>query len=80
MTLDKAFDDLLKHWEDQKSDFRDKYKPYRSKHLKSQGMKASEVKDKLYYVGDEKKRGMLKAAGYKVTPEVWDKPVKKAPK
>lgn len=80
MTITQAFNHLLQNWKDQKQDFKDKYKPYKSKHEKIQGMKVSEVKEKLYYVGDEKKREMLKEAGYKVEPEVWHKPKIKAPK
>lgn len=71
MTLEKAFEHLLENWIKQEPGFKEKYKPYRSKHEKSKKMKPSEIMEKDYYVGDKKKREMLLNAGYKMKPEAW---------
>ncbi len=55
MTIDKAFNTLLKDWEKQDKVFRDKYRSYRSKHL-----------SKKEPIGVGKKIEMLEKVGYKI--------------
>jgi hypothetical protein len=76
MTIEKAFNHLLKEWEDQPKWFRDKYRSYRSRYEKSKGMKAKEIIEKRYYVGTDKMREMLLKAGYTETPADYKAPKK----
>jgi len=56
--INKAFNQLLKNWESQPKEFRDKYRSYRSKYLKNK-------KDpKAEGIGYWKKVEMLEKAGY----------------
>lgn len=68
MTVEQAFKHLLDTWKDQDKDFKDKYRSYKSKWLKSQKDKTAEK------IGDGKIREMLLAAKYKVKPEDWKAP------
>jgi hypothetical protein len=53
MTINQAFQELLKNWEEQDKVFRDKYRSYRSKHL-----------SKKEPIGVGKKIEMLEKVGY----------------
>jgi hypothetical protein len=63
MTIDQAFEHLLNKWKEQKKDFRDKYRSYRSKFQSG----------KFKEVGHRKMREILLEAGYK---ENWEAPKK----
>jgi hypothetical protein len=54
MTIEQAFKKLLSEWEDLPKEYRDKYRSYRSKHLKGEEP-----------IGVGKMREMLLKAGYK---------------
>lgn len=54
MTLERAFDELLKNWKAQPKEFRDKYRSYKSHFI-----------NKTHPVGDKIKREMLTGAGWK---------------
>lgn len=53
MTLERAFDELLKNWSAQEKDFKDKYRSYRSNYI-----------NKTNFVGVKIKREMLMEAGW----------------
>ena len=55
MTIDQAFSKLLKDWNNLPKDLRDKYKSYRSKHIKG-----------AEPIGLGKKIEMLEKAGYRI--------------
>lgn len=69
MNLAQAFKHLLKNWEKLPQKFRDKYKSYRSKYLRS--LKDSEAEK----IGESKIREMLLEAGYKETPADYKPPI-----
>jgi hypothetical protein len=68
MTIDQAFKHLLNNWKNQEKEFKDKYRSYKSKYLKSQKDKRAEK------IGEGKMKEMLIEAGYKIEIKV------KAPK
>jgi phosphopentomutase len=59
MTIDQAFKELIKNWKEQDAPFKNKYRSYKSKYLKSLKDKKSEK------IGLGKIREMLLEAGYK---------------
>lgn len=74
MTIDQAFNHLIKNWASLDPDFKNKYRQYKSKTLKTKLMSKEEIRKKDYYIGEHKKKEMLLAAGYLVIPEVWKLP------
>jgi hypothetical protein len=64
MTIDQAFKELIKNWTEQDSTVKNKYRSYKSKHLKSLKDKKAEK------IGLGKIREMLLEAGYS---ETWSK-------
>lgn len=58
MTIDQAFKHLLENWKNQDKGFKDKYRSYKSKYLKSLKDKKAEK------IGRWKIIEMLEAAGY----------------
>ncbi len=69
MTINQAFEHLLNNWKEQQPEFKDKYRSYKSKYLKSLKYKKAEK------IGQGKIFEMLEAAGY--TIEIKVKPPKK---
>jgi hypothetical protein len=64
MTIDQAIKELIKNWKEQDKEFKNKYRSYKSKYLKSLKDKKAEK------IGEGKIKEMLLEAGYS---ETWSK-------
>lgn len=64
MTLEESFLHLIENWKQQTPEYKEKYKSYKSKYLRSQTDSETES------IGEGKMREMLLNAGYK---ENWSK-------
>lgn len=54
MTLEQAFDDLLKNWTLQPKEFRDKYRSYRSHYINETHEVGLKIKRKMLFEADWK--------------------------